>query len=661
MSDIRKTLSALCALYALCATASQALTPAVLRADRPGAEIPPTMWGIFFEDINYGADGGLYAEMVKNRSFEFPQRLMGWRASGNFEIRDDGPFGRNPHYVRLSGAGHNDKYTGIENEGFFGVTFRADSAYNFSAYMRAPEEGGKVRIELCDPASQGETQVAASATIEVDGKEWKRYTATLVPEFPATRGVIRISLTDSRQKPVDMDHISLFPADTWRGCEGGLRRDLVQALSDLHPGVFRFPGGCIVEGTELADRYQWKNTVGPVENRPLNRNRWESTFTHRLAPDYFQTGGLGFYEYFQLAEDIGAEPLPVLNVGMACQYQNRDCPSAHVPVDSLGPYIDVALDLIEFANGDTVSQWGSLRARMGHPEPFGLKYLAIGNEQWDSLYVERLRPFVSRLRAAHPEIRIIGSAGPTPEGEKFDYLWPEMRRLGVDLVDEHFYRPESWFLANGTRYDSYPRRGPKVFAGEYACHGKGKKYNHFYPALLEGAVMTGMERNADIVGMATYAPLFAHVEGWQWRPDMIWFDNERSVRTSSYLVQQMFATNRGERVLPLTIDGKPVAGLEGQRGLFASAAQDGDEIILKVVNTSETAQEFPVDFRGLGKKKPIVSVKVTRLTAPSDDAENTLDHPDTIAPETFTEDIEVTGDWTVTLPARSLSVYRFSR
>ncbi|MCM1065960.1 MAG: carbohydrate binding domain-containing protein [Muribaculaceae bacterium] len=652
---------------ALAATALAATgTEAVVKVNKAGAPVQPTMYGIFFEDINYGADGGLYAEKIKNRSFEFAQQpLMGWKTFGNVELlTDGGPFERNPHYVRLHPAGHREKHTGLENEGFFGVTFAKDSTYRFSAWMRAPKgTDAKVRIELCDPASPGESQVYASTVIPVSGDQWKRYTAELKPWQGAERGVLRVFLCKPDDNAiVDMEHISLFPADTWKGRENGMRTDLAQALADLHPGVFRFPGGCIVEGTELPDRYQWKNTVGPVENRPTNLNRWHYTFPHRFYPDYYQSGGLGFYEYFLLSEDIGAEPLPVLNVGLVCQYQNSDL-SAHVPADSLDSYIQDAIDLVEFANGDTTTTWGALRAEMGHPAPFGLKVMAIGNEQWGPEYVERLRPFVAAMRKAHPEIKIIGSSGPDSEGDKFDYLWPEMRSVGADLVDEHFYRPEDWFLSQGARYDNYDRRGPKVFAGEYACHGRGKKWNHFNAALLEAAFMTGLERNADVVHMATYAPLFAHIEGWQWRPDMIWFDNTRSMRTASYYVQQLYATNAGTRVLPLTADGKALTGAEGQCGLFASAVVDepSGDIIVKVANTSAEAQPLTLKFEGLKKKQPITKLHTTTLASDDPDADNSLDRPDRIAPLTKEEAVNIASDWTTVLAPKTFSVLRFKK
>lgn len=640
------------------ASGAMAANTLTVQVNKPGAKVPDTMYGIFFEDINYAADGGLYAEMVKNRSFEFPQSLLGWTTFGKVEVKDDGPFDRNPHYVRLLPSGHNDKYTGLENEGFFGVTFHKDSVYKFSAYMRAPEKAAKIRVELCNPASMKESQVYASHTFDVNSKEWTKYRCELKPGDSCEKGVLRVFLVHPDQ-PVDMEHISMFPANTWKGRENGMRRDLAQALYDLKPGVFRFPGGCIVEGTEVPDRYQWKNTVGPVENRPTNLNRWLYTFPHRLYPDYFQSGGLGFYEYFQLSEDFGAEPLPIINVGLVCQYQNWHQDES-IPLDSLQPYIDDALDLIEFANGGTDTKWGKLRADIGHPAPFNMKYLGVGNEQWGKQYVTRLEPFIKVLREKHPEIKVVGSSGPNSEGEDFDYLWPEMKRLKADLVDEHFYRPETWFLAQGLRYDKYDRKGPKVFAGEYACHGKGKKYNHFYPSLLEAAFMTGLERNADVVEMATYAPLFAHVEGWQWRPDLIWFDNSRSMKSGSYYVQQLYGLNKGDRVLPLTMNGKPVAGQEGQNGLFASAVSEGSDIIVKVANVGESAQPLTVDFKGMKKKDALKKLTVTTLHA-DDDAENTLDNQNVVKPVTSTQAIDVTKEWSATIPARTFAVYRFSK
>lgn len=616
---------------------AQNVNQLTVQTNKIGAEIQPTMYGHFFEDINFGADGGLYAELVKNRSFEFPQNLMGWDTFGNVTLQNDGPFERNPHYVRLGNPGHAHKRTGIENEGFFGIGIKADESYRFSVWARG--ENQKIRVELIDNASMGETQVITSKDLTVNSKEWKKYEVILTPKATFAKAHLRIFLASSGT--VDLEHVSLFPVNTWKNRENGLRKDLVQALLDTKPGIFRFPGGCIVEGTDIEDRYQWKNSVGPVENRPLNSNRWEYTFPHRFYPDYHQTYGMGFFELFQLAEDLGAEPLPVVNCGLACQYQNNT-PDAHVKVEDLRSYIQDALDLIEFANGSTDTEWGKLRADMGHPEPFNLKFIGVGNEQWGPEYPERLKLFVEAIRKAYPDIKIIGSSGPNSEGKDFDYLWPEMRKLKVDLVDEHFYRPEDWFLKSGSRYDNYDRKGPKVFAGEYACHGKGKKWNHFHASLLEAAFLTGVERNADVVHMATYAPLLAHVEGWQWRPDLIWFDNLRSVRTCSWYVQSIYGHNRGTNVVPLTMDKKPVSGQEGQNGLFASAVWDEptQTYIVKVVNTSDKVQKLNLEFAGLKKSFQLTDGKCTTLHCDNPEAENTLDEPNRIVPKETSVSIE---------------------
>lgn len=603
----------------------------VVQTKQLGAEIQPTMYGLFFEDINYAADGGLYAELIKNRSFEFPQSLMGWETYGNVEVKNDGPFEKNPHYVHLEYPGHEHKHTGLQNEGFFGIALAKNEEYRFSVWARALEGGSKIRVQMVDVSSNGEHQALVSTDIPIDSKEWRKYQVILKSPKTIAKSKLRIFLAS--KSSVDLEHISLFPVNTWNGHENGLRKDLAQALYDIHPGVFRFPGGCIVEGTDLDTRYNWKNSVGPVENRPLNENRWHYTFGHRLFPDYYQSYGLGFYEYFLFSEEIGAEPLPVVSCGLACQFQNNK-EEDHVALCDLDSYIQDALDLIEFANGDISSKWGKVRAEMGHPESFNLKFIGIGNEQWGEEYPERLEPFIKAIREAYPKIKIIGGSGPGSEGEQFEYLWPEMKRLKVDLVDEHFYRPESWFLKQGARYDNYDRKGPKVFAGEYACHGKGKKWNHFNAALLEAAFMTGLERNADIVHMATYAPLFAHVDGWQWRPDMIWFDNQRSVRTVSYYVQQLYAHNKGTNTLTLTMDGKNVTGAEDQNGLFASAVWDDTEkeIIVKIVNTSDESQPIKLNFSGIKRNEKLTDGRVITLQSNDLEAENTLDNPLLIVP-----------------------------
>lgn len=640
MKTLLTTLALAGSLTVCAQTASHEM---VIQTKKLGAEIQPTMYGLFFEDINYAADGGLYAELVKNRSFEFPcNNLQGWKVAGKVELKNDGPFEKNPHYVRLNSSGHGHKHTAIENDGFFGIGVKKGEKYRFSVWARTAKADGtaKIYVEIADTKSMGESQGMAGAEITVDSHDWKKYEVELTPNKTEEKAVLRVFLRG--QNGADVEHVSLFPVDTWNGHKNGLRKDLVQALADIKPGVFRFPGGCIVEGTDLDTRYNWKNSVGPVENRPLNENRWQYTFGHRFFPDYYQTYGLGFYEYFLMSEEIGAEPLPILNVGLACQYQNNH-ESAHCAVADLEPFVQDALDLIEFANGATDTKWGKLRAEMGHPEPFNLKFLGVGNEQWGKEYPERLEVFVKALREKHPEIMIVGSSGPNSEGRDFDYLWPEMKRLKVDLVDEHFYRPEKWFLASGSRYDKYDRKGPKVFAGEYACHGaNGKKWNHFNAALLEAAFMTNLERNADIVHMATYAPLFAHVEGWQWRPDMIWFDNLRSVRTCSYYVQQLYAHNKGTHVLPLTMNKQTVCGGEGQDGLFASAVWDKESgsYIVKVINTSDKVQPVTLKFEGMRKATTLTEGKCITFSSNNILEDNTVDNPNNILPKETDVNIE---------------------
>jgi alpha-L-arabinofuranosidase len=617
-----------------------------------GAAVRPTMYGLFFEDINFGADGGLYAELVKNRSFDFPQQLMGWKTFGNVKVStENSPFDRNPAYLVLSYPGHDHKYTGVENEGFTGMGFKGGAAYRFSVHARALAiAGSKIRVELINSRDD----IIAREEIAISSPEWKKYTATLRARTAESKGRLRIFL-DSRES-VAIDHVSLFPEETYKGRENGLRADLAALLEELHPGVFRFPGGCIVEGTDLATRYNWKNTLGPVENRPVNENRWHYTFPYRLFPDYFQSLGMGFYEFFLLAEDIGAEPLPVVSCGLACQFQNsgEEC---HVPLDALGEYVQDALDLIEFANGEPTSTWGSVRANMGHPEPFNLKYLAVGNEQWGKEYVDRLEIFVKAIRAKYPKINIVGSAGPYAEGDFFNHLWPEMKRLKVDLVDEHYYKDPNWFLQNAARYDNYDRKGPAVFAGEYACHLPNRA-NNFFSALCEAAFMTGLERNADLVHMATYAPLFAHVDAWQWRPDMIWYDNTRAMATPNYLVQQLFSLNKGTRVLSLTTGGKP---LTGDNGLYASAVRDDVRrcYIVKIVNTAREERPFRLLLDNATKKNaPLPDVEVTTLTATSEQ-ENSLDNPHAVAPATSSA--RLTGNvLNAIAPPGSFTVYRIS-
>ena len=639
-----------------------------------GAPVQPTMYGLFFEDINYAADGGLYGELVKNRSFEFPDHLMGWEAFGDFEIEDDGPFERCPHYLRLRYPGHNERRSGISNNGFFGIGLHKGEDYRFSVWARAPKGEAKIIVQFIDRATMEENQQFTSDTITIASTEWKQYEQVIKSPRTIAKGQLRIFLRG--KNGVDLEHISLFPVNTFKNRKNGMRRDLAQALADENPGLLRYPGGCIVEGVDLKTRYQWKNTIGPVENRPLNENRWEYTFPYRFYPDYFQSYGLGFFEFFQLSEDIGAEPLPVLNVGMACQFQNWNDDSAHVPYDQLQPYIQDCLDLIEFANGPADSQWGKIRAEMGHPEPFNMKFIGVGNEQWDDLYFKRLEPFVAAIKAKYPNIQIVGTSGPDSEGKMFEKGWEAMKKLKADLVDEHFYRNEDWFLGNeagkarygefcgGLRYEHYDRKGPKVFAGEYACHGKNKhKWNHYEASILEAAFMTDMERNADVVYMTAYAPLFAHVEGWQWRPDLIWYDNLRMFKSCSYYVQQMYAVNKGTNVLRMTMNKQPIAGQPGQDGLFASSVFDKNtgEVIIKIINTSRQPQ--PVSVKLVGMKGTRTAETIT-LSHNGMDDENTLDNPEKITPKNGTISVDAGKDATLLtddIPAMTFRLYKIKK
>ena len=593
----------------------------VVNVNEKGAKIQPDMYGVFFEDINFGADGGLYAELIKNRSFEFDQPFVGWLPFGDITIKNEEPcFERNPHYVQLYEKGLR-RGTGLENSGFRGIGLKKNAEYNFSVYARSNEGNEKkFRIELVG----SNEDIIGRSELFIEGKDWKKYTVSV--RSGATDPKAKIRLVLETQGIVDLDHISMFPAETWKNRENGLRKDLVEALYDLKPGVFRFPGGCIIEGNTLETRYQWKNSVGAVENRPLNENRWNYTFKHRFFPDYYQTYGLGFYEFFLLSEDLGAEPLPVVSCGLACQYESEEC----VAVADLEPYIQDAVDLIEFANGSVDSKWGKVRAEMGHAEPFDLKYLAIGNEQWGEGYVERLIPFMKAIQSKYPEIKIIGTSGPAPDGEHFDYLWPKMKELKVDLVDEHYYRSPEWFLENANRYDSYDRSGPRVFAGEYAAHPESRD-NNVEGAIAEAAFMTGLERNADIVHLATYAPLFAHVDAWQWKPDMIWFDNLSVVRTPNYYVQQMYAQNSGTNILSVKYEGKNITG---QDGLYASSSYDSasSEVIVKVVNASPGNQVINIQLDGLTSSIQDKHVDIITLHSYDLEAVNTLKNPDNIVP-----------------------------
>ena len=606
----RNLISLLASFLFVCQFTGQAQPKSlVINTKTTLAPIQPTMWGLFFEDINFAADGGIYAELVKNRSFEFYKPMMGWKESeeeytGQIQIINS-QNENNPRFLRLEIVQGKD--LSLENEGFRGMGVVADEHYDFSLLARQAQGETALRIELVDSAGV----VIGKSELKNFSGEWKKYEARL--SCSKTQAKARLRLTFTGKSVIEIDMVSLFPEHTWKGRKNGLRADLVQKLADMKPGFLRFPGGCIVEGHELETRYQWKKTVGNVDDRKLIVNRWNTEFSYRNAPDYFQSYGLGFYEYFLLCEDIGASPLPILNCGMACEFNSSEL----VPLDKLDPYIQDILDLIEFANGATTTKWGKLRADMGHPAPFNLKMVGVGNEQWGTQYIDRLKIFLKVLNEKHPEISFVGGSGPFPEGQDFDYLWTQMRELNVPLVDEHYYKSPEWFLKNASRYDNYDRKGPKVFAGEYAAHDKEGKdsesRNTWKSALAEAALMTGLERNADMVYMASYAPLFGNVNAWQWRPDLIWFDNLKSVGTPNYYVQKLFSTNRGTDVVSALVDGKPLAG---QDSLYATACMDAatSELIVKLVNVAKKPNLLSLQLDG---KQPVGKEFVVQTIANS--------------------------------------------
>jgi len=596
-------------------------------------KIQPTMFGLFFEDINFAADGGLYAEMIKNRSFEFEKPLMGWdqpntkRSSLNMQSGVATPIKMsenktNQNFCRF--LINDAKGYAIINEGFRGMGVKKEAKYNLS--LKAANHDGaikKIIIQLIDK----DKKVIGETNIFPTSNEWKYYSA----EFTSTQteAKAKLKITFEGTGTIDLDMISLFPEDTWKNRKNGLRKDLVQLLYDMKPGFLRFPGGCIVEGRTLADRYQWKKSVGAVEDRRTMMNRWNVEFGHKQTPDYFQSFGLGFYEYFLLSEDIGATPLPILSCGMACQYNTGEL----APIEELDPYIQDALDLIEFANGSEDTAWGKLRSDMGHPKPFDLKYIGVGNEQWGPDYIERYKIFEKAIKAKHPKIIIVSGTGPSPDGEHFDFGMAELKKLNAELVDEHYYQSPKWFRENAGRYDNYDRKGPKIFAGEYAAQSVSganpNNRNNWECAFSEAAFMTGLERNADVVTLTSYAPLMAHEDAWQWTPDMIWFNNLEAFGSANYYVQQLFSTNKGTDLLSITKEGKP---LTGQNNLYASAVKDvnSKEIIIKLVNTAASIQDVDVDLKGIktSSKGTIITLSSSNLQD-----ENTFAEPKKISPK----------------------------
>jgi alpha-L-arabinofuranosidase len=531
-----------------------------------GAKIDDTMYGVFFEDINRAADGGLYAELVQNRSFEYSTDdnrsytpLTSWAVDGTAQVVNDaGRLNeRNRSYLSL-GAG-----SSVTNARYnTGIHVDAGKNYDFSVWARA-ESGSTLTVTLQDTGGT----LATARQIAVKGG-WAKYKAT----FTATRtsSVGRLAVAASGAAALDM--VSLFPRDTYKHQPNGLRKDLAEKVAALKPGFLRFPGGCLVNTGSMEDysessnwqrkrSYQWKDTIGPVEERATNSNFW----------GYNQSYGLGYYEYFRFAEDIGAMPLPVVPALVTGCGQNRATDDDAL----LKRHIQDALDLVEFANGPVTSEWGRKRAEMGHPRPFHLTHLGVGNEE--NLPVEfmaRFKQFRAAIEAKYPDITVVSNSGPDDAGQTFDTAWQLNRENKVDMVDEHYYNSPQWFLQNNDRYDSYDRTGPKVFLGEYASQG-----NAFKNGLAEAAFMTGLERNADIVRLASYAPLFANEDYVQWRPDMVWFNNHASWNSANYEVQKLFMTNVGDRVVPSKATGTPslqgpITGAVGLSTWATTAAYD---------------------------------------------------------------------------------------
>ena len=681
-------LALLGALTGAPAALAQTAAPVALtvQVNKPGAAVSKNMYGLFFEDINFAADGGLYPELVKNKSFETDDHLIGWKAIRggaaleSYLVSGEQPISpANPHFLRLSTKTGGPE-AGFVNEGFRGMGVKEGAEYTFSVYARrGPGSITGLRVTLEEPGRpSGGPETAASgpalAQAQITGLtgEWKKYSVVLKPS--ATFAKARLKLTVEGTGTVDLDVASLYPKDTWMKRENGLRPDLVQLLKDMKPGFLRFPGGCIVEGRTLAQRYQWKETIGDVASRQPLINRWNTEFLHKFTPDYYQSFGLGFFEYFQLAEDIGAEPLPILNVGMACQYNSAELAPLGPATAAKGPnaeaagpatgeptldtFIQDALDLVEFANGPASSPWGARRAAMGHAAPFNLKMIGVGNEQWGPQYLERYELFAKALKAKYPQVELVSSAGPAPDGDIFEKDSKRLAELKADFVDEHYYAKPDWFREHADRYDHYARTGPKIFAGEYAAQSVGiaspENRNTWDCAISEAAFMTGLERNADVVGMASYAPLFANVDAWQWTPDMIWFDNLNAYGSPSYYVQKLYALNKGTRVLPVAMPG---GAKNGTDNLFASAVADdaAGDVVLKLVNYS--ASPRPVTINLAGAKKLGKTGRAQTMASADLQTQNSLQAPKKLAPQEST--FPVTGSTvSYTLAPNSFTVLR---
>ncbi len=518
--------------------------------------------GIFFEDINYAADGGLYAELVQNRDFEYSaddrspanwSNTYAWTMKSGettlpLVIATEEPIHpNNPHYAVLN---IHQPDVSLENTGFDGIPLKKGETYDFSLFARVAEgsKGGKITVSLLN--EQG--QEVASAEVEVKSKAWEKLSTTLHVNTDVNAG--SIALRPQKAGVYHLDMISLFPQQTFKNRKNGLRADLAETLAALHPRFMRFPGGCVAHGNGIDNIYDWKGSIGPLEARKPLTNIW----------GYHQTRGLGYYEFFQFCEDLGAEPVPVLAAGVPCQNSSRSSHYTHdeltlygqqqgIPLADLDAYIQDILDLVEYANGDTTTTWGKKRAEAGHPQPFNLKYLGIGNEDMISdVFEQRFTMIYKAVREKYPQITVIGTVGPFYEGADYDEGWALATQLNVPVVDEHYYVSPGWMINNQDFYDKYSRTKPKVYLGEYAAHLPNRA-NNIETALAEALYLTAVERNADEVIMASYAPLLAKKDHTQWYPDLIYFDNTQVSPTTDYFVQQMYGQNAGNNYLPSTI------------------------------------------------------------------------------------------------------------
>ena len=566
-------------------------------------EISDLLMGIFFEDINYSADGGLYAELIQNRDFEYdPSDREGdknwnsthsWKLEGEnatFTISTSDPIHpNNPHYAVLK---TNQPGAALTNTGFDGIALKAGEKYDFSLFARIPEgsKSGKLLVRLVDADGtvQGET------TVTVSSRSWKTYKAVLTAKTSADT---RLELRPQSAGEIELDMISLFPQNTFKGRKNGLRPDLAQTLADMHPRFVRFPGGCVAHGDGLKNIYQWKNTIGPLEARKPARNLW----------GYHQSMGLGYYEYFQFCEDIGAEPLPVLAAGVPCQ--NSAChgdlrggQQGGIPMSEMGAYIQDILDLIEWANGDArKTKWGKIRAESGHPKPFNLKYIGIGNEDLiTDVFEERFTMIYLAIKEKYPEMIVVGTVGPFNEGTDYVEGWKLADKLGVPMVDEHYYQSPGWFLHNQDFYDKYDRsKKTKVYLGEYATHISGRRAN-METALTEALYLAALERNGDVVHMTSYAPLLAKDGRTQWNPDLIYFNNREVRPTTGYYVQKLYGQNAGDHYIPsqVNLDNQDSRVKLRVGSSIVRDSKTGD-VIVKLVNLLPVSIETDVRLPGM--------------------------------------------------------------